>query len=206
MLSWIEEYQGPLSVLINAGMLAIWMLYAQLLLRDYRRKLRPKILINQSLGTALKSHCLICNMSEQSFYVSLVIAELKTEDKTYRCSVTDLEITQDDKNKSTTVQGPLKGGAYRDMGEFNNILQRIIGVTGEKQTQDHKLIDQAQTLKLFVIGLYGAEDQPVGASRTFRFGKDDNDNWCLNPTDIHTENLTGRRNQKEINRWLENYL
>lgn len=202
MLSWIAEHQGPLSVLINAGMLAIWLLYAQLLLRDYRRKLRPKILINQSLGTALKSRCLICNMSEQSFYVSLVIAELTTQHKTYRRSVTDLEITHGDQHKNTTVQGPLKGGAYRDMGEFNNIIQRVIGIKSE----DQSLLDQNQTLRLYVIGLYGSEDQPVGAIREFRFAKDDNQNLCLNPINIHTKNLTGRRNQKEINRWLVDYL
>lgn len=185
-------------------MLAIWLLYAQLLLSDYRRKMRPKILINQSLGTALKSRCLICNMSEQSLYVSLVIAELITKQKTYRCSVTDLEITHGDKHTSTTVQGPLKGGAYRDMGEFNNIIQRVIGLTSENQ--DQSIIEKDHTLRLYVIGLYGSEDQPVGAVREFRFGRDDNEDLCLNPTNIHTKNLTGKRNQKEINSWLENYL
>ncbi|BFM21019.1 hypothetical protein [Gilvimarinus japonicus] len=200
-MNWLAENQGPLSVLINAGMLAIWILYAQLLLRDYRRKLRPKVLINQSLGTALQSRCLICNMSEQSFYVSLVIAEIDVGDKTYRCSVTDLEITDKDRSKSTTVQGPLKGGDYRDMGEFDNIIQRI---ASEASQQD--IAAQAQSLCIYVIGLYGSENQAVGANRRFCFSKDKQGNACLNPVHIHTENLTGRRHQKEIRRWLENYL
>ena len=202
MLNWIANHQGPLSVMINAGMLAIWVLYAQLLLRDYRRKLRPKILINQSLGTALKSHCLICNMSEQSFYISLVIAELTTKDTTYHCSVTDLEVNEGDSTKNVTIQGPVKGGDYRDIGAFNNIVQRAF----EENALDEPAQQQAQHLTLYIIGIYGSENQAVGASRKFCFGTDKQGNSCLNPVHIDTNNLTGRRHQRKIRHWLEDYL
>tara|TARA_R110000850_G_scaffold14353_7_gene45943 strand:+ start:4198 stop:4764 length:567 start_codon:yes stop_codon:yes gene_type:complete len=188
--------------MINAGMLAIWVLYAQLLLRDYRRKLRPKILINQSLGTALQSHCLICNMSEQSFYISLVIAELTTEDTTYHCSVTDLEVQEANTTKNVTIQGPLKGADYRDIGAFNNIVQGTL----KENSLDETVLQQARQLTLYIIGIYGSENQAVGARRKFCFGTDEQGNSCLNPVHIDTDNLTGRRHQKEIRHWLEDYL
>ncbi|WP_041523046.1 hypothetical protein [Gilvimarinus agarilyticus] len=202
MLDWIAKNQGPLSVLINAGMLGIWVLYAQLLLRDYRRKLRPKILINQSLGTALQSHCLICNMSEQSFYVSLVLADLTIDDQAYRCSVTDLEIHEAEQTKNITIQGPIKGGDYRNIGAFNNIVQGAL----KANDLDEQMLQQAQKLTLYVIGIYGSENQAVGAKREFCFDTDHHGDICLNPTHIDTDNLTGRRHQKKIRRWLEDYL
>ena len=73
--SWLRENHGAVSALASLATLVVWTLYFQMLLMNYRRTLRPKILINRGAGHRLQAHCLIANMSAEPIYIEAVLLD-----------------------------------------------------------------------------------------------------------------------------------
>lgn len=203
-MAWIAAHYKILSLLINGLMLVVWVFYAHLLLNNYRRQRKPKLLINQSLGRSLDARCLICNMSEESLYVAMVIAELTTPDDRWECEVTDIVPLSDELDaKPTTTQGPLKAGEYRDQETFRYLIDRILNAHGKQDLARCPDLELCN-LSIHVVALYGAEDLPVGASRTFAVVSDD-EVW-LKPHSVETDALNSPKDRKQVRKWLEKYL
>jgi hypothetical protein len=208
-MAWLTEHYRILSLFINSLMLVVWIFYAHLLLNNYRRQRRPKVLINQGVERGLESRCLLCNMSEESIYIALVVAELQTEDGSWECEVTDFG-SEDDPAQSIrdqTTQGPLKSGDFRDIGSYRTLVNRVLGL-GEL-THLHGL-DRAEVelhrLSIHVIGVYVSEDQPVGAARHFDLIYQDEEGYRLKATSIDTERLSSPRHRAKVEEWMKRYL
>src|SRR5690606_25677631 len=88
---WMSQRQEFLNLLVNLGMLVVWIAYLQLFLANFRRQRRPNILINFGAGSGLSARCLVSNMSSEAIYIESIIAKLEGDGTTQTCAVTDLE-------------------------------------------------------------------------------------------------------------------
>lgn len=55
-MDWISQHHDSLTALTSIGTLLIWLVYAQLLYKGYRRQRRPRLIINRGkLRTLMRS-------------------------------------------------------------------------------------------------------------------------------------------------------
>ncbi|MEX1081349.1 MAG: hypothetical protein WD382_11830 [Halofilum sp. (in: g-proteobacteria)] len=215
-MQWISNNSAALSVLINAGMLAVWLFYAQLLLNSYRRSRRPKIIVDQGVGRGLKSYCLIANMSSEAVFVQVVVAALYNSEDRISRDITNLKVRARGENaegqagvsgiQAQTVQGPLQAGNYLDIGTFGEVIDAVLkehGTSGEESREEQA---DRYSLELTVIATFGPENQPIGARRCFEFSRSDKGEQRVRPTKVDTERMSGIRDRKQMHRWLQQYL
>lgn len=207
MFEWIKENAQLLSVAVNAGTLLIWLFYAQLLYRNYRRARRPRIIINHGIGTGAAAHCLVSNMSQEPIFVECIIATLETpEGEKLTRSVTDYEHTGDGTPSSAlhdrTGQGPLKTGEYLDLGSFEQIAARVLRGHGMSSPDGPRPF---QAIDVYVVAIYGPEDRPVASTRRFELRQAEQA-WQLRSATIDSVALTSRRDRRRVRGWLERYM
>lgn len=176
-VQWVIQYKDALTVLISIGTLIVWVLYAQLLLNNYRRQRRPRIIINRGAGKGIGSLCLISNMSAEPIFINQIVLVLNTNQGELCCDVTDIreeskgEIEQDLILHNATRQGPLGTGDFTHIGSFASLIQRLallhsIPMQGHKPAQDWVF----SSLEVRVIAFYGSDKHAIGASRAFTLG------------------------------------
>ena len=173
-IQWVIQYKDALTVLISIGTLIVWVLYAQLLLNNYRRQRRPRIIINRGAGKGIGSLCLISNMSAEPIFINQIVLLLNTNHGQLSCDVTDIreeskgEIEQDLVLHNATRQGPLGTGDFTHIGTFGTLIQRLallhaVPMQGHKPSEDWTFTD----LEVRVIAFYGSDKEAIGATRTF---------------------------------------
>ncbi|HEX8544200.1 MAG TPA: hypothetical protein VF671_21100 [Pseudomonas sp.] len=177
-IQWVIQYKDALTVMISIGTLIVWVMYAQLLLNNYRRQRRPRIIINRGAGKGIGSLCLISNMSAEPIFINQLVLLLDTNQGRLCCDVTDIreeskgEIDQDLVLHNATRQGPLGTGDFTHIGTFGALIQRLatlhaIPMQGHKPGEGWTF----SGLEVRVIAFYGSDKEAIGASRTFRLGE-----------------------------------
>ncbi len=203
MFAWISSNSEVLNVLINAAMLAVWIVYLQIFLMSYLRKLRPKILIGMGPRFDLDARCLISNMSDDAIYVADIVASLSDETGKWSGHVTEVRDLPDETSeqdpKQTTKQGPLLAGEYMDAGSFRGFLERILP-RAERETALASC--DGCTLTLTVLAVYTAEDLPIAARRRFSLTSADG-NVRVKAREVDTEQIRTRRQRKRLQERLE---
>lgn len=188
-MNWLSQHYQSLTVLTSIGTLLIWLLYAQLLYAGYRRQRRPRIIINRGRRKDADALCIISNMSAEPVFVEYIVAELETSEGSITMDVTDYEREYDNREDSqnreqqeagstrpsipervrdNTRQGPLQSGDFLHIGSFRDIIRRVarvenIELEGQRPIQDVEF----KRLSIKLIGVYGPEDLPMGAVRSF---------------------------------------
>jgi hypothetical protein len=173
-VQWVIQYKDALTVMISIGTLIVWVLYAQLLLNNYRRQRRPRIIINRGAGKGIGSLCLISNMSAEPIFINQIVLVLNTNQGQLCCDVTDIreeskgEIEQDLILHNATRQGPLGTGDFTHIGTFGTLIQRL-AASHDIPMQGHKPGDgwDFSSLEVRVIAFYGSDKEAIGASRAF---------------------------------------
>lgn len=209
MIDTLQEYSDLVHVLVAFGTLLVWLFYAQLLLSNYRRQLRPRILINQGVGTGLRSRCMISNMGKEPIYVDTLFATLHTDTGDYTAQVTDRDQPDGEQPplsiQQGSSQGPLQSGDSHDTGTFEDILIRVANLRHLPRT-DNGMLDMGQvkvhSLEMQVAAIHGPDDLPVGATRRFRmrhFG----DQYALIPVGPRTKQMMSRRERQEVYSWFQ---
>lgn len=212
-MEWLAKHSDSLSVLTSFGTLFLWFVYAQLLYKGYRRQRQPRLIINRGKKKDMNALCIISNMSAEPIFLEYIVAKLETSKGTITMDVTDYEqdydnrgnVVDPDKRKSdgephpvpervrdNTRQGPLQPGEYLHIGTFHNIIRRL-AKTENVELDGHRPIGDMEfrRLTLQLIGVYGPEDLPMGAERSFRL--DAQDRHCdLTPETWHTEHKNTR--------------
>lgn len=175
-MEWLKTHADVLNVTANFLILLVWLFYAQLLYLNFKRQRRPRLLINRggSKDKDKNALCLISNMSSEAIYTTHIIAALYTEAAEFTCDVTEYEapgeIGQDVSLSDSTRQGPLSSGGFSHIGTFNNIIRRVANAHGIEMRGDHPAADtRFLKLEIRIVAVYGSEDTPVGAYRSFRF-------------------------------------
>ncbi|MEX1057257.1 MAG: hypothetical protein WED11_05970 [Natronospirillum sp.] len=187
MLHWIAQHEAALNVLLNLGMLLIWLVYAHLLFIEFQRQRRPRLLINRGKRKDVNALCIISNMSAEAIYLEYIIAKLETSHGTITMNVTEFEqdlaaedAEQSEHNGSTsrtphairenTRQGPLGSGEFIHIGTFGGLIRRLarsakVPMQGDRPKGDIEF----KCLIIQLIVLYGSEDKPISAERRFEF-------------------------------------
>lgn len=206
MLDWVRENHATLSVLVNIGMLIVWVAYLQLFLASFRRQTRPKILINIGAGRSLDARCLVANMSSDAVYVESLIATVFTEHERWVCPVTDVrDLAEDDGSsdpRDLTRQGPLQPGAVMDVGSFRDLVGRVVAESGHGTEAGDGFPDGLRSLDIQVVADFGPDDLLVGAKREFELVERDG-RLNLGAHSRHTRQIRSRRERRRIKRMLE---
>lgn len=193
------EWLAPIS---TAVMAVIWVIYFQLFLLQYRRNSRPYLVFHHAQNDNPDALCLLVNMGELPVHVQTVQAVIQyNSGRSETSTVTDFQrINSEQQNIQQSLrQGPLLSGGYIVLGTFRNIL---LGEHND-ETQTGRMED-IEALELRVAVIHGPSRFPVGARRSFRI--EHNPHTRVQPTNIHTEQLTRKRDQNEVREWIENDL
>ena len=202
-MSWIAENHQLIAALTSIGMLVVWITYLQLFLASYRRQRKATILIRLGQGRGLDAHCLVTNMSAEPIYLHTLVAQLDGPDGPLSCPITELDGEDpgaDADPKLPTRQGPLGSGQIRDIGTIGAILGHVrrtrAGKDGATATGTG-----AQTLQIRVVAIYGSEDLPVAAERSFDILRDEGGTH-LRPRSYGAVQIRSRRERKALARTL----
>ncbi|OSQ37835.1 hypothetical protein [Thalassospira mesophila] len=211
-MEWIENHNSLLQIWISFATLSVWIVYAQILMSQYRRTRRPKILINQTRGQSLRARFLVSNMSQESVHIEVILVGLQSDGNEHWYLVSDWEPTQDDDQADTnrygTFQGPLAAGSSLDIGDIRGLIaQRDAEQRDESR---HKvgtgIFDEngvkCTSFEIMVVGVYSSENGVIGASRTF----DINDEGAIHPHDAETSQCNKRRERKRMEGLHSRYL
>ncbi|QNI02875.1 hypothetical protein HXW73_07975 [Halomonas sp. SH5A2] len=206
-MEWLNDNAQAISAVTSILTLLVWLFYAQLLYNGYVRQRRPRVIINRGLGTGQHAMCLISNMSSESIYIQHVVAILHTQEQSYMVDVAEYqEEEKEDKQQEKSIrshQGPLASGDYLHMQRFTDIAEQIRA----SWQLDNDTFDQTGLkLELRVIAIYGSEDRPIGASRSFYLNDPNTPSSsrpALIPVSVDTKRLNGRLQRLKVKRWAE---
>lgn len=200
MIDWISENSDVLSLLVSAGMLAVWLTYLHVFLVSYKRQTRSKIVINRGAGVDLDARCLISNMSSDAIYVESIVASVEAQKSERNCAVTDIEGGGDGQAatdpKKLTHQGPLGPGEYMDIGSYRELIARVVDGRGCLETVLEETTGPI-VAQIQVVADYASEDLLVGARRRFDLEVQER-RWLLKPQDGGTEQIRSHRERRSL--------
>ena len=221
-MDWLSQHHDSVTALTSLGTLLIWLVYAQLLYKGYRRQRRPRLIINRGKQKDINALCIISNMSAEPVFIEYIVAELETSHGRIVMDVTDFERGSEDAGdgdeqepsgsdqnqipervRDNTRQGPLQPGDFLHIGTFQTIVRRMarnanIAMEGACPTGDLEF----QRLTIELIGIYGPEDLPMGAERSFKLYADGTE--CeLAPESWDTKHKNSRRQRHKLRAKLE---
>lgn len=190
------EYLAPIS---TAVMAVIWIIYFQLFFWQYRRNSRPYLVFHHAQNDNPQALCLLVNMGELPVHVQTVQAKVYFKSgESCLSTVTDFDrVNPEQQNLQQSLrQGPILSGGYLVLGTFRDMLLNT-------HNGAHALED-VEALELRVAVIHGPSRFPVGARRLFEIEHEPHTR--IQPVNIHTEQLTKRRDQTTVREWIESDL
>ena len=212
MMEWITANSDLINVLANLGMLGIWAFYLQMLWSGYSRDRRPRLLITRGMRSDLEARCLVTNMSRDTIFIRSIIVVLETGAGELRYPVTEIEeietIGDGGDIKQQTRQGPIESGAMRDLGSFSAIVTHVLDYKGpDDPPGPHNGWQGLKGLSIYVIGVYGPEEDSIGAKRSYDIIEaEDGGGVKLSPRTIDAEQIRSRKERREIDQMLREDL
>lgn len=200
-LQWATENASLLNIFVNFGLLLVWAVYLNLILNSFRRARRCKIMVNVGGHTGIRARCLISNMSAEPIYVVRVNATVSSNEEDFSSTVSEYRVDSEEgpeDAQQVTGQGPLLTGGWRDVGSLSGLITETL----QNNADDRSIYELAPLrVELFVIALYGSEDLPVGARRTFSVTRK-GEGWGVHPEVPDVEQIRGRRDRRELYNYL----
>lgn len=207
MMDWVSQNSSAITALTSLCTLLVWLFYAQLLYLNFKRQRQPKIIINRGFGRTMQARCVISNMSPEPIFIEHIIAILHTDQGAISRDLIDFEESTAKEGEvsrliETTRQGPMLSGSYNHIGTFRDIIDRVLRFHG-LPSEDFRATDgrTLQAIELRVIAVYGSEDSPVGASRTFALTMS-SEGKVLVPTRLDTRRYASRPKRRVVRRWM----
>jgi hypothetical protein len=201
-MEWLNDNAQAISAVASICTLFVWVFYAQLLYNGYVRQRRPRVIINRGKGIGVDAICLISNMSSEAIYVQHLVAVLHTQKCSYSLDVVEYQQRGSEQQDASyrTHQGPLASGDYLNIQSFGDIVNQVQAYW---EIDDNLLRGQNIQLEIRVIAIYGSEDMPIGASRTFNLALDASPNYQLIPASVDTDRLNSRGQRKRVLEWAK---
>ena len=201
-MEWLNDNAQAISAVASICTLFVWVFYAQLLYNGYVRQRRPRLIINRGKGIGMEAICLISNMSSEAIYVQHLVAVLHTSKRSYLLDVVEYQQRGNEQEEASyrTHQGPLASGDYLHIQSFREIVNQIKEYW---KIEDEVLNEQNMQLEIRVIAIYGSEDMPTGALRTFNLDLSASPNQQLIPTSVDTDRLSSHRQRKRVLEWAK---
>lgn len=192
-----------LSAISSVVMAGIWIFYLQLFYFQYRRANRAYMVIHHAQNGDPGSVCLFVNMSAEPVHIQMVQAVVRDRSgEEHILKVTEFERV--DEHEVTLQralrQGPVRPGEFLLLGTFREI---ILGRNSENEESVTWLQD-IQSIEIRAAAIHGPSPFPVGVRRVFTVHQ--NGEARIVPYNIHTEQLTRRRDRSTVRQWLEQEL
>ncbi|GEM_PF-1142688 len=192
---FLTNNSGGINVITNILMLGVWALYFQLILTTYRHGLRPKILVNRAAGHTLDARCIITNMSSEKIYLESVLLTIASDEEEQTFVLTEYVSAEAQTASQQLFQGPLASGELIDIGSYRSLMDRSLGADANHPLREPNL----RSLKITVVATYTAEDQIIGAERTFDVKESDH---RLAPRHYSANQIRSGRRRAEIERYM----
>lgn len=192
-LQWIAEHSALITALTSVGTLLVWVIYLQVFVSSYRRQLGATLLITRGPGEGLGARCFVTNMSAGPVYVLSVVVTLDTQGTTVVRPATEMrdgETEATSRPLERTRQGPLLPAAIRDIGSFQHLMAAAMG-------EAKVPVADVQAVTITVVGVHGAEDLPIGASRRFLLSTE-GQRYRVHGATVDTEQIRKRRDRRKL--------
>lgn len=201
MSMWFYEHANVVVAITNVGLLVVWAIYAHLFYRDYKRRHRPRIIIDQMSGRGTESTCVVTNMSKEWVYIECVFAAARTQEQEFAARVSEDQqvssVEQDDGEiESVTRQGPLAPGGLIVAGTLDDLARRTVPQVPARQS-----LEALNSLEIRVVAKLSSEDRPIGARRCFAV--DANGREMFRPDQEGTQHMLSRVEREDVTRWLD---
>ena len=198
-MEWLSNHSSAINAVTGFFTLLVWLFYAQLLYLNFRRQRQPKIIINRGGGKTLQARCVVSNMSPEAIFIEHIFAILHTDKGNYAISMIDMEDAEKPKSSQlaeTTRQGPMMPGSFNDIGTFEGIVQKVQAYHGISADEV-----ALKAIELRFIAVYGSEDAPVGALRTFELVESEKGHF-LTPTTHDTRRYASHWRRHKVRQWI----
>lgn len=195
-MQWIAQNKDIITTLTSIGTLLVWVVYLQVFMSSYRRQLRATLLITRGAGDGLDARCFLSNMSAGAVYVESVMVTVGTASAEAVRHVTDIRDARGQVAEEAgrwTRQGPLDSGESRDLGAFRDLVRQALPPGSTAEEADAAL----RSITVKVICVYGSEDLPVGATRTFLL-HGEGESAQLVGRETNTRQIRGRRERRAL--------
>ncbi|MBN1238942.1 MAG: hypothetical protein JXB36_10595 [Gammaproteobacteria bacterium] len=199
-MSWLTQHSDVISAAGTVGMFLVWVVYAQMFYKDYRRRRRPRILIDDMAGPGAESTCTVVNLSSEIIYLERIIAVVETANGDYTAPITERtpisSSEQPDREiVSLTRQGPIPPGELISIGTLEDMVNVAMDVPSDADTP----LDDVSCVEVRVVATMSSEDNPVGAYKRFQMLEQGERSEA---TTLGTHQMYKRREKQEVMRWL----
>lgn len=202
-----------IAALSSLATVLIWLVYLHLFWTDFRRRIRPSLIIHHATGQSPQAACLFVNMSKEPVHVQCVIANVTGPQGHTTHYLTEYSrfSAEDGAVQARLREGPIQAGGYLLLGTFEDIiLGRDVGLEQDGPGMGNDVLDveklmDVERLEICVAVTHGQIDRPIGARRTF-FVEEHDGEVGIHAYDIYTEQMLRRRQRREVRRWVETRL
>ncbi|YCI06659.1 hypothetical protein M1D34_26790 (plasmid) [Ensifer sp. D2-11] len=198
-MQWIEDHRELITALTGLGTLAVWVIYLQVFVSNYRRQLRATLLITRGAGSGLDARCFLSNMSSGPVHVASVLVKLETPAGSLICPVTDMLHPEGEapaEPRQRTRQGPLGSGEIRDLGSFGTLMRHALHAKSERPVAN-EWHTEVRSIMVEIVGHYGSEDLPIGARRVFVV-LENAGGPVIRGRELQTEQIRNRRDRRRL--------
>lgn len=123
-MEWLVDNQEVVSTAIQIVTAMVWLVYLQLMLQNFRRDRRSKLLLTRVAGGNERGHLMLGNMGAEPIFVKALLADLEVDGRTYHSIASDTggftpfpEI-----EPGRSIKGPLETAQYRDLGRISDLV------------------------------------------------------------------------------------
>lgn len=217
-LEWLKENATILTTLVNIAMLLVWIFYARLLYREYKRQRSPMVFIHQVPDEGLGSDCLVVNLSVESIHILTVAVIAYTEKERFAAKITNYQRLSPDQEMREPgshqalidiyAQGPLPPGYFLILSSFKAMLQAVktgVGNHPNGKVTFEDFMNEVKCIEILVIAMYGHYRSPVGASRTFKIVSD-RQGQQISPAMLLTRQMNSYWQRRKVKRWLKEFI
>ncbi len=194
-MDWIRQNAEILQLGLGVISAVVWLAYLQILYLGFVRQRQAVIMIGHGAASDDRARCIVTNMGTEPIYVIAVLAKLTIDGKPYKASVIDREELDiedlEDPLKRTTL-GPLKSGAYMDLGSFKDLIwraQQRLGLARDSRVEE---------IELTVGAASGHATKLVVATRAFRREDGAEGSAVIQPATLLTRQVRGGWHRRKI--------
>lgn len=205
-MQWLSEHSDLLNSIGTLGMLAVWIVYANMLYLSLRRQRRPRILIamrSSDGGGPDDDVCVITSLTSETIYLEHVIGVVISEQGESTGLVSRRgSLSNDDREDARTrpvEQGPMAPGEVLVAGT----IREIAACAAHRGIDDGGVgVATIQALEIRVVATMSSEDQPIGAWKRFGVDRVD-DGYVVSAERLGTKQMHSRRERRQVRRWLD---
>ena len=201
MFDWLTDNSAALGLFVDLTLMLVWVTYLNLFLIGFYRQNRSAIHISRAAAENRRARCLLTNMGQQNIFLLAIVVDLKDENGTRRAIATDREEHREDEYGDLlerTFQGPLEPGQSRDIGSFEELLNRAI-----LRLETSCEIEQFDCVTVTAIAASNQAKSFVAAHKSFTISVPDSSQESrFQPESLLTTQIGGPFGDRRIRRLL----